>query len=301
MRRVFLTVCLSVLVVTSGSLVFAFNQPGLNLSLTSLLDGGPIPKGVYLLDYVQFATSNRAVDKDGHTIPGAPRVSVLLNIHQLVCVSPVKILGGHLGLDLSFPIVAGAGRGNLGAIPVTGNTGGLGDFAFGPFIQWNDSTLLGRPLFHRFEFGTTLPTGKFDPAYSVNPGFNILTMEAFYAFTWMFAEPWETSWRIHYGLHGENDRTNIKPGQVFHFNYTLSRAVHPKLRLGVSGYLLQQATEDRVSGVKATNSRERAFALGPALAYMGKGVFVILSHPADLDARNRFRYSRTTLQFIHRF
>jgi hypothetical protein len=151
------------------------------------------------------------------------------------------------------------------------------------------------------EFDATLPTGHYDQAYSANPGCNLLTLEPYYGLTYYPSKEWETSWRFFYAVNGENKATKVHPGQLLHINYAASREVFSKLRLGLSGYLLQQMTEDKVSGVKQDGSREFAYALGPVAAYVGNGLAIMVSHPMDIIARNRFLTQRTTIEMVFKF
>ncbi|MBI4054782.1 MAG: transporter [Elusimicrobia bacterium] len=280
---------------------WAFQQPPANFGVTSFLDGGPVPPGVYLVQYLQFADGREAIGSDGDPVPGGARSTALAGLTQIFYVTRFSLAGGALGLDMVIPVAAPTGDGFLGAVPVTSNTGGLGDIALGPALQWNHSSLLGRPLFHRLEVDAILPTGKYDTSFSANPGSNLLTLEPYYSFTWLFAPGWETSGRLLFAVHGRNDKTDIRPGPLFHLNYAVSRQVLPRWRLGASGYFLHQVRDDRVGDAASADSKERAFALGPGLVYSTPSVTFLVSHPVEFGVRNRFRGSRTTLQIIHRF
>ncbi len=284
----------------SLSIAQAFNEPAVNLDATTFLDGGYAP-GLYFVQYNMYIQGNKAVDHNGDEIPGGSRLSIFAQLNQLFYTSPVKVLGAYLCADFLLPYVAPTSEGSLGAVPVVSNTAGIGDLITGPALQWMDTKFMGKPFLHRLELDVHLPVGKYDSTVLVSPGANFISWEPYYAFTWMFADKWETSWRLHYVVNGQNDVTGIKPGQMFHVNYAVSREVTSKLRLGAAGYLLQQLTEDQTNGVDGTNTKEQAIALGPGLVYNGGTFNVILSHPIEFQARNRFQGSRTTMQLIHRF
>ncbi|MEK7384724.1 MAG: transporter, partial [Elusimicrobiota bacterium] len=177
----------------------------------------------------------------------------------------------------------------------------LGDLLAGAALQWDKAVLLGRPVFQRFESDVNMPTGKYDKTKSANPGMNLWTVDSYYSFVWLFADQWETSLRAWDAFHGENPDTKVMPGQRFHVNYAVSRAVLPKLRLGATGYVYRQTTDDKIAGVRQADSRERVLAVGPGLVYQGQGLTLMLSHPIEFGGQNRFVGSRTTLQAIHRF
>lgn len=286
-----------------SSVVNAYNQPPVNLSATTFMDGGA-PQGFYYLNYAVLTEGRQAMDKNGDVISGDGRVNALVNLHQFYYVSKIKILGASLALDVAMPVAAVTMRGQLGLLPLSANTAGLGDLIVGPALHWDGKTFLGKPVFHRIESDWTFPTGKYDKNKLANPGSNLLTVDSYYSFVWFFHPRWETSWRLWYAIHNENDEHffgKVKPGQLFHANYAASYALTPKWRIGGAGYYLQQTTEDVINGVKSTGSKERGYAFGPGLVYMGQGLAIFLSHPIEFGVKNRFKGSRTTLQMIHKF
>lgn len=288
-------------ILTPTASVFAFNQPPLNLSATTFLDGGGAPPGLFLMEYVQFINGRKAVDNNGKGIPGGGRVNALVNLHQFYYLSSLKFLGANVGIDSLVPVSATTVRGSLGPVPINANTAGLGDVTFGPALQWNDMKIKGVPFFHRWEFYAVLPTGKYDKSYIVNTGSNIRTYETYYAFTTFLSPKIETSWRIQYAVHSENKDTRVKPGQVLHVNYAFSYGLTSKWRLGAAGYLLQQTTDDELNGAKVAGLRERGYAAGPGLVYLGGAASIMCSHVSEFGGKNRFQGSRTTLQIINRF
>ena len=257
------------------------------------MDGGA-PVGVYYLNYSLFAEGRRAVDKNGNMIAGEAKVAAVSQLHQIYWLTQATVLGGKLGFTFLQPVVAVTAQGSLGATEVTANHAGLGDFVAGPALQWDKGTLLGRPLFQRVESDVIMPTGLYDKNKSANPGSNLWTIDSYYSFVWLFADKWETSLRLWYAYHSQNPALSLKPGQRAHVNYAISREITPKLRLGATGYIFRQLTDDKIAGVRQPDSRERVFGLGPGLTAM-------LSHPVEFWGQIRFVGSRTTLQLIHRF
>ncbi len=284
----------------TAKMAWSFNEPPANLAVSTFLDGGS-PPGLHYLSYLIFADGEQAINSQGEVIPGNARVTVLTQLNQFYYLSNVRFLKARLGLDLLLPLVSPTVKGSFGPVPLTANTAGLGDLVAGPALQWDPVPVLGGPLFNRVEFDFILPTGKYDSNFMVNPGSNYLTFTPYYSAVWFFRPKWETSLRFWYALHDENSRTSVKPGQVFHFNYAVSREVYPKFRLGAAGYFLQQLTEDEVRGVQSTDSKERAAAMGPGAVYMGKSLIMMLSFPFEFSVRNRFRGYRSSLNLIYTF
>ncbi len=298
MRKVtVLLVLILTATITTGA--FAYNQPPLNLGLTNVLDQPPGP-GLYFFEYIQTYEASTFKDANGNEIPAfkGEKIDFLLSFNQLIWVSNTQVLGGNLGFDLIQPIVTINTRNKV----LTSNPSHFGDPIIGPFIQWFNHKLFGMPYLHRFELDVVLPLGAYSSDYALNPGANIYTIEPYYAFTLFFSPKLSTSWRLHYTYNGENDDTKIKPGQAFHFNYSLEYEVIKDLRVAVAGYYLKQLTEDETNGVKGSGTKEQVFAIGPAIFWSPPGKLVIgLKTAIETSAENRPEGVRTTLRFIWKF
>ncbi len=278
----------------------AYNQPPVNLSVTTFLDGGA-PPGLYFIGYSLYTQGNRAVSAQGETISGGAQVEALTHLTQFYYLSKFEFLGAHPAIDVLLPVVSPTISGSFGGFALSANSAGLGDFLVGPAIQWDKASLLGGPIFQRVEFDLTFPTGKYDKRFSANPGSNLLTFNPYYSMVWLFQPKWDADVRLWYALHGENNETNVKPGQLFHLNYAVSREIYPQYRAGFAGYFLQQLTEDQKNGTDMVDSKERVAAIGPGAVYMGQGLTAMLSFPIEFAAKNRFQGFRATLELVHKF
>jgi hypothetical protein len=259
--------------------------------------------GTYFFEYIQVYQSDEFKDADGNDIPGSPRAGFVLSMNQLAHVSTKTFLGGNLGIDVLQPIGQLNGE-NLGpAGPAAdANPGPLGDLVVGPFIQWFPHKLLGRPFLHRFELDVIFPTGQYDRQYILNPGANIYTIEPYYAFTWFLTPQLSTSWRLHYAYHTENDDIKVKPGQLFHANYSVEYEVVKDLRLAVTGYYIKQLTEDEFDGVEGSGTKEQAFAVGPGIHWItSKGFVFALKTQFESAVENRPQGNRTTFRMVYKF
>jgi len=311
MRKTFAALLLPALAIgLAGTPALAFNQPPLNLGLTDILDGGPPGPGTYFTEYIQAYGSYHFKDSDGNSISGSPEVANVLSMNQVVHVYKHKLLGGHIGVTALLPVVAISGSGTFGppapgnppANTVTTNPAVLGDLIVGPFLQWFDTKLLGRPFIHRFELDIVTPTGQYDKNYIINPGSNIWTFEPYYAFTWFLTDKFSTSWRLMYDFHTENGDTNVQPGQVFHFNYSLEYQFFKNFWGAAAGYYLVQTTDDEINGQKASNSKEQVFAVGPALFWVVSPNFSMgLKTAWEMSTENRPEGNRTTFRMTYKF
>jgi hypothetical protein len=297
-----------------GTPARAFDQPLLNFGLTNVLDGAVPGPGTYFFEYVQIWQSGEFKDKGGNNIPGSPRVGFVLSMNQLAHISKTTVLGGNLGIDFLLPIgsLTAGGTFGPGGPPISANPGPIGDVIVGPFIQWFPHKLLGRPFLHRFELDIIVPTGHYDKKYTINPGANLWTIEPYYAFTWFLTPQLSTSWRIHYTYNTKNDDpwevlqslgiNEVKPGQAFHFNYSLEYEVVKNLRLAVAGYYLKQLTDTQFNGSDVPDRKEQVFAIGPAVHWITKsGLVLALKTVFESSAENRPEGNRTTFRIIHKF
>ncbi len=297
MKRGFLAILLAAtLVAMVGGPAHAYNLPPLNLGLTDILDGGVPGVGTFFTEYVQAYQSDEFKDQDGNDDKRFPRVSYVLSMNQLVHVYKHKMLGAHLGVDVLLPVVSING----GGLPT--NPGVLGDLTAGPFLQWLDTKLLGRPFVQRVELDFTMPTGQYGKEYALNPGSNLWVIEPYYAFTWFLTPQLSTSWRIHYTYSTENDDTKVTPGQAFHFNYSFEYELFKGFRGALAGYYLKQLTEDEGSSGDIPNSKEQVFAIGPAIHYFFSDKFSAgLKTQFETSTENRTEGNRTTLRFTYLF
>ncbi|MGE5247450.1 MAG: transporter [Verrucomicrobiota bacterium] len=312
MRKVSAVLLLAALATgLAGTPARAFNQPPFNLGLTDILDGALPGPGTYFTEYIQAYQADEFKDSSGNSIPGDPNVANVLAMNQFVHVYQQKVLGGNIGIDVLLPVVAISGSGTVGAPgpDVSTNPAVLGDLLVGPFLQWFDTKLLGRPFLHRLELDVTMPTGQYDSKYLINPGSNLWTIEPYYAFTWFLTPQFSTSWRIHYAYSTKNDdpfaalgADDIQPGQVFHFNYSFEYEIFKNFRGAVAGYYLKQLSDDKVNGDSVSDTKEQVFAIGPAVHWIFSPNFSMgLKTAWETSTENRPQGNRTTLRMTYKF
>ncbi len=312
MRKVVVSLLLAALATgVAGSSALAFNQPPLNLGLTDILDGALPGPGTYFTEYVQAYQSNDFRDKDGNGIPGDPNVANVLAMNQFVHVYKHRLLGASIGADVLLPVVAISGSGTFGSPGpgVSTNPAVFGDLVVGPFLQWFDTKLLGRPFLQRIELDLTMPIGQYDNKYLINPGSNLWTIEPYYAFTWFLSPQFSTSWRIHYAYNTKNDdpfvalgANDLQPGQAFHFNYSFEYELFKNFRGAVAGYYLKQLTNDKVNGNSVADSKEQVLGIGPAVHWIFSPNFSMgLKTAWETSVENRPKGNRTTLRMTYKF
>ncbi len=187
-----------------------------------------------------------------------------------------------------------------------GSTTGVGDIAWSVLVfQAPDLSLLGRPFLHRLDVDVIAPTGQYDRNALASAGSHVWSVNPYYAFTWLFSERLETSFRVHYLWNSVNDApgpgylaANIQPGQAIHLNGALSFGATRALRAGVAGYVLQQITDSRTDGHAVSGSRERVAALGPGFLATAGGAQIFADAYWEFAVENRPAGARLALSAL---
>jgi hypothetical protein len=245
--------------------------PPVNLGETSFEDGIANP-GWFFEEIIDYYHAGQFNDSAGARMPGQNEITTISSLTHLAYFSHYKILGGYIGAEVLVPLADV----NLEAsFQPHSHEQGVGDMSINPFmLQWNDYRLFGKPFFQRFDLQMVFPTGQYDSDRALNIGNNIVSVNPYYAFTIFPTGKLEFSARLHYLWNSENDSpyeglqaSSIQLGQAFHANVAASYEVLKRLRLGVSGYALQQLTDDKINGNNIADSEERIFGIGPGLSY----------------------------------
>ncbi|KAF1018819.1 MAG: hypothetical protein GAK30_03480 [Paracidovorax wautersii] len=260
-------------------------QPsGLNLGGTSFSDGMAGPPGWSYLAYLKYTEARSIRDGSGqaNTAFNNPRLDVTTLINQFSYYSPDTFAhGAHFGWSVIVPVVSIHGRFGSGGAQLTGNGTALGDITTGPQVQFDPvEDANGRPLYvQRLALDVIVPTGKYDANQDLNPGSNFWSVNPYWAASWMPLPRWDFSWRLNYLYNARNDAPasssptpylgqtvrSTRAGQTAWVNFAAAYAVTPTVSAGLSGYYLQQLTDDKVNGQRLSGSRERVLGIGPGL------------------------------------
>ncbi len=286
----------------------AYDQPSVNLGLTSFVDGAPpAGPGLYFQEYLQYYTADRVEDAP---FPAPdPKISAWVSMNQLVYQSDQKLFaGGKWGLNFMLPIVMLDS--NIAAAPDGG--GGFGDMVIGPFLQWDPIMGKNGPIFmHRVELSFILPTGEYSSDKALNPGANFFSFNPYWAGTLFVTPKLTVSTRLHYLWNAKNTDpydpmgtgiNNTQAGQAVHANFAASYEVIPKkLRLGLNGYALKQISSSEVDG-QDVSGKEQVFAIGPgALVSFSPDTHLFFNAYFETGAQSRPEGERLVLRLVHHF
>ncbi|OAJ56536.1 hypothetical protein A6V36_33775 [Paraburkholderia ginsengiterrae] len=301
-------------VMAASLLAHAYDEPTVNLGSTSFIDVAPnIQSGWAVSQYFEYYSANKLSNNSGNRLP-LPQESldVLGSITQLIYLSEKRAGVPHWGVNviesatLGSSINDGMGDARLKA------RNGLGDLRVGPFLQTDTWMLNGRPfLTQRFEFDFVIPTGGYNPHYTIDPGNNVWAINPYWAATLWLTPKWSASLRLHYLWSGRNDAPpvslgpgarDVQAGQAVHANFASEYEIVKGFRLGVNAYWLLQFTDSKINGQVARDRRERVLGIGPgALWQITSHDHLYFNYYQELDVRNRPDGTRAFVRYMHVF
>ncbi len=312
MKRYGFIILLFSVLIMSVPTVRAYDLPAVNLGFTSFLDGGPpAGPGLYFTQYVQFWTSEKFTDKDGHSaLPSFADedLNAWISLSQFIYQSDQEIcLGGKWGLDVIIPLVSLDLDYDTAAPGFPRDNGsGLGDILIGPYLQWDPVIGEKGPIFmHRIEFQMIFPTGEYSKNKQLNPGSNFFSFNPYWAATLFITPELTASTRIHYLWNAENTglEEDVQAGQAVHANFAMAYEVlKNRLRLGVNGYYLKQFTDSEIDDHDVHGSKERVLGIGPGLVYhFSREDHLFFNTYFETAAENRPDGTRLNLRWVHHF
>jgi len=281
----------------------AFDQPAVNLGLTSFLDGGPpAGPGIYFQEYLQFYSADKLADFAGP--PATSETDVFLSLSQLIYQSDQELLfGGKWGLNLMLPYVDIDNN----MLP---HQSGFGDVLVGPFLQWDPVMGKNGPLFmQRVELQFILPTGSYSATKALNPGSNFFSFNPYWSGTLFVSPKLTLSTRLHYLWNAKNDDpfvglgvNDTQAGQAVHGNFSAAYEIIPKIfRLGVNAYYFKQIGSSEANGTKVSG-KEKVLGIGPgAMLSFSQDTHLFFNAYFESNAEYRPEGDRYVLRLVHHF
>jgi len=246
------------------------------------MSGALPPPGTYLLNYLQYYSSDRLNDNNGDKIAPGFKLNVVADVVRVVHVTKQQLLGASWAMHLFLPVV------NMDVtVPGRGNDHrtGLGDIIIDPMIlgwhgaNWHVTT--GVDFY--------LPTGAYDANRLANPGRNYWTFEPVLAGTWLTDSGFEVSTKLMYDINTKNNDNDYLSGQELHLDYAVGQKLGD-FNLGLAGYFYQQVTDDEQNGTKVAfndGNKGRIFGVGPAVKYQFKNMSFSLKYLFETAVENR--------------
>lgn len=264
---------------------------------------------------VQRGEANTSFGPISYTAPITHfRADAYVLLPRATYVSTKKIMGGHVGFTMMLPLVerqtSVMGSAFVGqSVPAplataviagvnqkiaakSGSRTGVGDLEMAPLLHWeigDHQTVTLTPT-------VVFPTGAFDKTNSANPGFG-----RFYTFRpsvqyGFIGDGWDVGARAVLSFNTRNKDTMYRSGNMFNLDVAAMKFVTEDVRLGVQGYAVHQLSDDSSRDATdqaiinaAEGNKMRAYALGPAVAWIKNGGEMLVEGKIlqEFGARNR--------------
>lgn len=206
-----------------------------------------------------------------------PKVDLDLYIPRLTWMTEQTLADGRLGFGLALPVARVDMRTDFQSdVPAlaptlagmsaaaSGKQSGQGDLEAGVFLDWPSDT--GR---YAWGLSFSAPTGDYDRNRAVNPGQgNYWTVRPLFMASHVFGNQLQVGTAISYNFNSRNDDTGYRTGQFVHADFMLMASLGDAWRLGLQGFATKQTTEDHDGRGALTDTKTRAFGIGPSLAFV---------------------------------
>lgn len=207
------------------------------------------PPGFHYRMYNVLYEADTLTDDNGNDVPIGFDINVLCNAHRLVWITQKKLFGADYGMSTIIPVL-GIDL-DIDALGVSDGSVGLGDIFIEPLVlAWHKERFdIGLGL------GLNLPTGDFDKNNPTNLGNDTYSMVLTLGPTFYLDQEksWSASFLTRTVVYGEQDDTDITPGDEFFIEWGIAKQFPPKkgvlIRPGICGYNYWQLSEDDGPGV----------------------------------------------------
>ncbi len=253
------------------------------------------PPGLYYRQYNAFYNAQTTTDGNGDVAPIGFGVSVFANVHRLIYISPIKVLGANYGADVIVPIVDT--HVGVNAVPMFDSKWGLYDICVEPLIlSWH-----GKWFDAAAGLGAWLPVGDFDVTRPASPGKGFWSGMLSLGGTWYpeKSKLWSLSVLNRTEFHGRNSDKAVTPGLNSGIEWGVARTFPTKsaiVDVGLVGYDQWQFADDTGPGAVLPGTHDSVHALGGELSAFvpsAKAVFSIRSL-WEYSAVHRSRGNMTT-------
>lgn len=291
-----------------SQVAFAGGGKAYPLGAEGFLVGAAPPPGLTVLNYAYFYTADELKDSDGDEMAVFDDVTVWAEVLRFIYFTKKKLFGGTYGqhffllavnVDMDFKAPVGPKHKKH-----------YDDFdvpylIYSPFLlSWH---LMQGKLHLVLDIADIyIPLSNEDDDNLASVGRNFWTFEPVLAITYMFTPQLAASLKLMYDFNTEQDdyptpmgvTIDRTPGQEFHFDWCVSYALRPNLRLGITGYYYRQVKNDDFdfddfSGPPALKAALKdlednqglVWAIGPGIWYQKGKLFLSLRAQFEFGAR----------------
>ena len=266
--------------------------------------------GNYIMNYMAYMYLHDLKDNHGHDVDAFKHGFVFAEVLRGIHITKKKILGGYYGLQLFIPVLKK--KLNFDTRLGPDSRSHYNDFKI-PYLIFSGSvwtrnlSLWKGKMFMVISLPDIyIPLYNDDNSNLANLGINYWTFEPVFCFSYL-TKRWEFSMKFMYDWSTKQNNSptpyglklDREPGQEFHFDYNMSYAVTPKLRIGVGGFYYTQISNDNYDIPEHTplilkkqlhhdeGARSKAFAIGPGICYaIKKNLIVTLRYQQTVYERS---------------
>jgi hypothetical protein len=213
------------------------------LGLRSSAAGITPPPGVFFSNqlFIYDGSISGLVELDGGVLAAGVEANVVVNIPTVVWVTRAEVMGARLGFSATTPF----GRVGIDGFVTpffesSDSVTTFGDPALAAFLGWSSGN------FHT-QTGVTayLPIGDYTEGALANVARHRLAADFYAAVTWLHPE-WgiDISNTIGITFNAENEATNYKTGNEFHWEGAATKQLTESFSAGLVGYYYKQLTAD---------------------------------------------------------
>jgi len=257
---------------------------------------GALPgPGFYPIVYAFHYTADELMDGNGDKVPVDFDLDVTGTAFRFIYVSDMTLFGASVAWHTIIPVV----NSDVEIVPagVDASTTGLGDIVVSPMI-------LGWHLSKNFHLigamDVWLPVGEYDVDDAASIGRNYWTVAPIIAPTYISNTGFEISAKLQYLINFKNSDTDYTTGHEFICDYTVGQHLGNWM-FGLNGMLYLQATDDELSGNDISDSKGKAFSIGPAIQYNYKNMFFNAKVQFDTNVENRPKGEKYWFKFMYAF
>lgn len=150
------------------------------------------------------------------------------------------------------------------------------------------------------------PTGRFTAGAINNTGKGLFSHMLTGGVTWLekTTNPWAATAQVRYEFFGEQETTDIRPGQVMTVELAVGKEVFKGFDLGLLGFASFQTTKESNSPPGTDTSRYRFFGLGPEINWRPQflaGAQVAVRAGFEFGSRNTSEGIGTILSLLYAF
>ncbi|NWA28607.1 transporter [Pseudomonas gingeri] len=222
----------------------------------------PAP-GTYINMYNEYINKDKVIGNDGKKSFDAKITGSGHAIQIIHVFDNITFAGANVGFEIDQTYLDA--RFKSSDIGVNTSEGAFGDTTLGFRLGWHDKT-----VHQQLIILGAIPTGSYDKSETFNAGVNYYSGIVHYAVTWLPTKHIEASGELIGVWNAPNKDTDYRSGITANMNYSLNYHFDDGWFSGISGYWINQITDDKQNGetVNGNGNRLRTFAIGPQAGYI---------------------------------